>query len=46
MREQVFPESEAGMSKLKMLDIVEDTSPKKLVPGALLGLLESIGMMR
>jgi hypothetical protein len=44
--EQVFPVSDAGISKLKMLEIVEDTSPKKLVPGALVGLLESIGMMR
>jgi hypothetical protein len=34
------------MSKLKMLEIVAVTSPKKLVPGALLGLLESMGMMR
>ncbi len=44
--EQVFPASLAGMSKLKMLDIVLETSPKKLVPGADDGLDESIGMMR
>jgi len=28
MSEQVFPESEEGMSKLKILEIVDETSPK------------------
>lgn len=32
MSEQVFPLSEAGMSKLKLLEIVDDTPPKHLVP--------------
>lgn len=34
------------MSKLKMDEIVEDTVPKKEVPAAVLGLLESMGMIR
>jgi len=46
INEQVFPESEEGMSKLKIVEIVEDTSPKKDVPAAAFGFEESIGTMR
>lgn len=34
------------MSKLKIEEMVEETSPLYDVPGALLGLEESMGMMR
>jgi peptide subunit release factor 1 (eRF1) len=45
-RLQVLPASEEGMSKLKMLETVEDTVPLNEVPGALLGEEESTGMIR
>jgi hypothetical protein len=44
--EHVSPAYEVGMSKLKMLEMVDETCPSKLVPGALVGLLESMGMIR
>lgn len=43
---QVLPVSEAGMSKLKIEETVEEISPKKEVPGAVVGDVEEMGMMR
>lgn len=45
-RLQVLPESEDGMSKLNMLEMVEVTVPLNDVPAAVLGDDESIGMIR
>lgn len=45
-REQVLPASEAGISKLKMEETVEETVPKYEVPEALFGFDESTGTMR
>lgn len=45
-KEQVFPASEAGMSKLKIVEMVAVTSTLNWVPAAVLGEEESIGMMR
>lgn len=45
-RLHVLPLSPLGMSKLKMEETLLETSPKKDVPGALLGLVLSTGMMR
>jgi hypothetical protein len=45
-RLQVFPESDWGMSKLKMLEMVEVTVPLKLVPNAVSGEDESMGIIR
>jgi hypothetical protein len=46
MREHFFPASEAGMSKLKMEEMVEVTVPKYDVPAAVLGFEESMGTIR
>jgi len=45
-RLQVFPESEAGMSKLNALEMVELTVPLNEVPGAVSGEEESTGIIR
>jgi hypothetical protein len=42
----VLPASPAGMSKLKMLEIVAVAWPKKLVPGADAGWDASMGIIR
>ena len=43
---QVLPESDWGMSKLKMLDTVDVTLPLNWVPKAVLGEDESTGMIK
>lgn len=45
-RLQVFPESDWGMSKLKILEIVEVIVPLKRVPNAVFGDEESTGTIR
>jgi len=45
-RLQVLPESDWGMSKLKMLETEDVTLPLNWVPAALLGEDESTGMIR
>ena len=46
MSEQVFPESSAGMSKLKIVEMVSDTCPKYDVPLAWFGWDLSMGTIR
>jgi len=41
INEQVFPESDEGMSKLNTDETVEEMTPKYEVPGAVVGLVES-----
>lgn len=43
---QLLPESDWGMSKLKIDETCEDTTPLNLVPPAVSGELESIGTIK
>lgn len=46
IRLQVEPEYDEGMSKLKIVEVLEEMVPKYCVPAAVSGVSEDIGMIR
>lgn len=45
-REQVFPASDSGTSKLKIVETVSEIVPEKDVPAAVSGWAESMGTIK